>query len=115
MRSRSTNDVDSGAAEAVETDEVTTTPLQVGGPDIFLAVRSPRRDRLPASMRRGRHMSKDARRAQSRANHPSNGTPQMYLVDGEGEFEETRIAIRQRFEDISVAEAAAKTEESVAG
>lgn len=113
MRSRSTDDVDS---EAVETDdEVTTTPLQVPGPDIFLVVRSPRRDRLPASLRRGRHMTKDARRAQARANHPCNGTPQMYLVDGEGEFEETRIAIRQRFEDVAVADAASKTQESAAG
>ncbi len=118
MRTRSTGDVDSEVAEveAVETDdEVTITALQVPGPDIFLAVRSPRRDRLPASLRRGRHMTKDARRAAARANHPCNGPSPMYLVDGEGEFEEARIAIRQRFEAIAIADAAAKAQESAAG
>ncbi len=91
-------------------------PLQVGGPDIFVLPRAPRRDLLPASLRRGRHGSKDARRAQARANHPCTGLPHMHLVDGDGAgvVEESRIALRRRFEDVPVTDTT-KTQESVAG
>ncbi len=91
-------------------------PLQVSGPDIFVLPRAPRRDLLPASLRRGRHGSKDARRAQARANHPCMGLPHMHLVDGDGAgvVEESRIALRRRFEDVPVTDTT-KTQESVAG
>ena len=105
MGTRSDHDVDeSSEAEGI------AAPLQVSGPDIFFQARAPRRDLMPASLRKGRHGAKDARRAQSRANHPCQGSARMYLVDGDGvgEVEESRIALRRRFED-------PKTEESAAG
>lgn len=39
----------------------------------------------------------------------------MYLIDGEGEYEETRIAIRSRFETVPVADAVPGSPKSVAG
>jgi hypothetical protein len=100
----------------VESVEEITAPLQVSGPDIFVLARAPRRDLMPASLRKGRHGAKDARRARSRANHPCQGSTHMYLVDGDGAgaVEESRIALRRRFEDITVTDAT-ETQESVAG
>jgi hypothetical protein len=96
-RSQSNDDTEAGSTEP---DEVVAAPLQVSGPDMFVKVRKARRDRRPAPLRKGRHSAKDARRAAARANHPCHGTSRMYLIDGEGEYEETRIAVRQRFEAI---------------
>lgn len=113
MRRRSEPDTDTEAVEP--DDQVVAAPVQVSGPDIFVKPRPPRRDLLPASLRRGRHGAKDARRAAARANHPCQGSARMYLVDGEGEYEEARIAIRSRFEALSLVDAPPKTEESAAG
>ena len=114
MRRRSEPDTDTEAAVEPD-DEVVAAPLQVSGPDIFVKPRPPRRDLMPASLRRGRHGVKDARRAAARANHPCQGTERMHLVDGDGEYEEARIAVRSRFEALSLVEALPSTEESVAG
>jgi len=114
VRRRSQQDIDTEAAVEPD-DEVVAAPLQVSGPDFFVKTRPPRRDLLPASLRRGRHGAKDARRAAARANHPCQGSARMYLVDGEGEYEETRIAIRRRFEALSLVDALPETEDSVAG
>lgn len=117
MRRRSqSNDTEAGS---VEPDEVVAGPLQVSGPDIFVSVRAPRRELRPASLRKGRHAGRDARRAAARAaaraNHPCHGTSRMYLIDGEGEYEENRIAIRSRFEAIPGAGAVPGSHESAAG
>ena len=116
MRTRSEdNDGTETAVEVEPEDVVVVAPLQVSGPDIFVSARALRRDLLPAPLRRGRHVARDARRAQARANHPCNGTSRMYLIDGEGEYEETRIAIRSRFETVPVADAVPGSPKSVAG
>ncbi|HVA02503.1 MAG TPA: hypothetical protein VMU64_02050 [Acidimicrobiales bacterium] len=114
MGTRSEHDVEESSE--VEPVEKIAAPMQVSGPDIFVQARAARRDLMPASFRRGRHGAKDARRAQSRANHPCQGSTRMYLVDGDGagEVEESRIALRRRFEDVTVTDAT-KTQESVAG
>ena len=117
MRRRSeSNDTE---AEAVEPDEVVAVPLQVSGPDIFVSRRAPRREPRPAPLRKGRHAGREARRAAARAaaraNHPCHGTSQMYLIDGEGEYEENRIAIRARFEAIPDVDAVPGSHESAAG
>ncbi len=111
MGTKSEHDVE----ESSEVEEV-AAPLQVSGPDIFVLARAPRRDLMPASLRKGRHGAKDARRAQSRANHPCQGSSRMHLVDGDGPgvVEESRIALRRRFEDITVVEDT-KSQESAAG
>ena len=112
MGTSSEHDVEESSE--VESVEEITAPLQVSGPDIFVLARAPRRDLMPASLRKGRHGAKDARRARSRANHPCQGSTHMYLVDGAGAVEESRIALRRRFEDITVTDATA-IQESVAG
>ena len=114
MRRRSEQDTETEAAVEPD-DEVVAAPLQVAGPDIFVNPRPPRRDLMPASLRRGRHGAKDARRAAARANHPCQGSTRMYLVDGDGEYEEARIAIRSRFEALSLVDNLPPTEEYVAG
>jgi hypothetical protein len=115
-RSQSNDDTEAGS---VEPDEMVAVPLQVSGPDIFVSVRAPRRERRPAPLRKGRHAGRDARRAAAlaaaRANHPCHGTSRMYLIDGEGEYEENRIAIRARFEAIPGVDAVPGAHESAAG
>jgi hypothetical protein len=90
-------------------DEGSTPEMPLSGPDIFLSSRPPRRAVLPTSLRRARAQSREARMAQSRANHPCQG-PRMY-----GESETTRIELRRRFEDVAAADAAPGTGESAAG
>ena len=76
MRIRSEPEVDDEATPVVEPDdEWTAGGLPLSGPDFFFSARAPRRDLLPASLRRSRHGAKHARRAQSRANHPCQGYP----------------------------------------
>ena len=100
--------------------------MAVGGPplstDIFVSARPPRRDLLPASLRRSRTRGKHARRAQARANHPCHG-PRMYLLDDldlddldhlEGGSEKTRIDLRRRFED-DAGHSSTGSEDSAAG
>jgi hypothetical protein len=113
--SRSEHEVEE-TSEVDAVEEAMIAPLQVSAPDIFVMPRAPRRDLLPASLRRGRHGSKDARRALARANHPCMGSPRMHLVDADGAdvVEESRIALRRRFEDVPVTDTTT-AQESVAG
>ena len=98
-------------------DDGSTPGTPLSGADIFLSARparSARRAVLPTSLRRARTEAREARTAQSRANHPCQG-PRMYLVDIDGESETTRIELRRRFEDVAATDAAPGTGESAAG
>ena len=87
----------------------------LGADDIFIAARSNLRERLPVSMRQGRHGVKSGRKVRGRSRHGAQATQRMYLVDGDGEAETTRIAQRLSFEDISDTDATSETQESAAG
>ena len=73
----------------------------LSGVDLFLAARTSRRVRLPASLRRGRHRTTGARPVSAVTAERAEDLPGMYLVDGDGDAETSRIALRRRFEDIS--------------
>ncbi len=51
------------------------------GDDIFIKAKSNRRDRLPVSLRQGRHVAKSSRRARRRSYSWAQTPPHMYLVD----------------------------------
>ncbi|HLM95909.1 MAG TPA: hypothetical protein VK283_06300 [Acidimicrobiales bacterium] len=113
------------------------------GDDIFIKAKSSRRDRLPVSLRQGRHVAKGSRRARRRSYSWAQAPQRMYLVDehhlednplghgqddGHGQdhddhrvhhehhdhAETTRIALRLSFEDFSSADMS-EAQESVAG
>ncbi len=99
--------------------------------DIFIKAKSNRRDRLPVSLRQGRHVAKSTRRARRRSSSRAQAPQRMYLVDGDhldgpqdghggghddhDHAETTRIALRLSFEDFSGADHVSETRESVAG
>jgi len=134
VRGRSERRVDSEptSAAAPEVDEAADDVWFVED-DIFIKAKSNRRDRLPVSLRQGRHVAKSTRRARRRASSRAQAPQQrMYLVggghldglqDGHGgghddhhdHAETTRIALRLSFEDFSGADDLSETRESVAG
>ncbi|HLN41702.1 MAG TPA: hypothetical protein VK215_04590 [Acidimicrobiales bacterium] len=102
--------------------------------DIFIKAKSNRRDRLPVSLRQGRHVAKSTRRERRRSSVRSQVPQRMHLVDGDhldglhdghggdhqdhdhhDHAETTRIALRLSFEDFSGAHDASEARESVAG
>jgi len=73
----------------------------VGAVDVFIAARRARRVRMPASLRRGRHRTKDSRKTLVATDHRAESSPRMHLVDVDGQAETARIELRRRFEEIS--------------
>jgi hypothetical protein len=68
---------------------------------MFIAARRARRLHMPASLRRGRHRTKDSRKALLATNDRAGSSPRMHLVDVDGQAETARIELRRRFEEIS--------------
>jgi hypothetical protein len=85
---------------------------QVSGPDIFVMPKTSRGFRAP-SLQGRRKQAKQARIAQSRANHPSQQA-RLHLVEDE-ELETTRISLRRAFEDVSAVAVTPGSSESVTG
>jgi hypothetical protein len=80
---------------------VDAASVSLSGVDLFLAARTSRRVRLPASLRHGRHRANGARPALAGPVEMAEDLPEIHLVDGDGAAETSRIALRRRFEDIS--------------
>ena len=120
-----------------EVDEAAADATGYVGDDIFIKAKSNRRDRLPVSLRQGRHVAKSSRRARRRSYSWAQAPRRMYLVDEQhlevhpvghaqdhddhqvhhehhDHTETTRIALRLSFEDFSATEVS-ETQESVAG
>ena len=107
FRSEVVVDDDSIAAvePALEPDiDETASVIALGGEDMFLSARKSRRVQLPASLRRGRHGSKVARRQHQARDGRGASSHQLHLVDVDGQAETERIALRRRFEEISATE-----------
>ena len=93
--------------------------------DIFISAKSNRRDRLPVSLRQGRHGVKSARKARGRSNRTFQAPRKMYLVDDDDlggledghveHAETTRIAQRLSFEDFFGTNDLSEPQESVVG
>jgi hypothetical protein len=106
--------VNEAAVNEAAVDEAAVEPW-FSADDIFITAKSDLRERLPVSMRQGRHGVKSGRKARGRSRRPVEAPQRMYLVDGDGEAETTRIAQRLAFEDFSDVGVGADTQESVAG
>ena len=64
-----------------EADEAAADTSGYIGDDIFLKAKSSHRDRLPVSLRQGRHVAKRSRRARRRSYNRAQAPQRMYLVD----------------------------------
>jgi hypothetical protein len=100
------DDESTAAVEPVLEPDVDETPGVISGADLFLSARKSRRVQLPASLRRGRHGSKDGRRERRVRDSRGASSRQLHLVDVDGQAETERIALRRRFEEISAMEPA---------
>jgi hypothetical protein len=109
----SEGDGDGESPDPVEPD-VDEEPrfLAVGGVDMFISARPNRRVRMPASLRRGRHQTKDPRKALDATNQRAGTSQRMHLVDVDGRAETARIELRRRFEEISAADSSSEVDPS---
>jgi len=111
------------AVEPALEPNVDETPraIALSGNDMFFSARKSRRVQLPASLRRGRHGSKVARRERREPDSRGASSHQLHVVDVDGYAETERIALRRRFEEISATEPAwnapsgTQLQQSVAG
>jgi hypothetical protein len=109
---RSDPQIDNESTSKSDTEGWNSPDMQVSGADIFVMPRTGGRVRTASVLGR-RNRAKQARLAQSRANHPSQ-QPRMHLVEDE-ELENMRIKLRRAFEDGAVADTASEVQEQVTG
>jgi hypothetical protein len=105
LTNRSELGVESGAT-TVLAPEVDDGPvvMAISGADMFVSARRDRRVHLPAALRRGRRRARHARTGRRAGNNEGESPQRMHLVDVDGQTETARIALRLRFEDMSVAD-----------
>ena len=119
-RSDPVDDGESIAAVEPDVDE-SALVLAVSGADMFVSASKSRRVQLPASLRRGRHGARDARKRHRASNGEGEKSHELHLVEVDGQAETERIALRRRFEEISAVEpswgehSGTELEQSVAG
>jgi hypothetical protein len=89
----------------VEPDvDETSCVMAVGGEEIFISARRVRRVRMPASLRRGRHQTRNRRPSLDASNDRAGSSQMMSLVDVDGHTETARIALRRSFEESASAD-----------